>query len=82
MSNPAWAQSQRQALPHLQGPRKGRPSPDSLADMPPGMPPPWPGFLQLGKLAPGTTLKQLRPEAPGWNTGSQGWGDSQGEDLS
>lgn len=50
-SNPAWALSQEP------GEGEGRLSPDSPSDMPPGMPPPQLGFLQLGELAPRITLK-------------------------
>lgn len=49
--NPAWALGQES------GKRDGPPSPDSPSDMPSGMPSPQPGFLQLGELAPGITLK-------------------------
>lgn len=66
-TNPAWAPSQEQ------GEEEGCPSPDSPSDMPPGMPPPQLGFLQLGELAPGITLKLKSGRSQAG--GSRGLGD-------
>lgn len=73
-SNQVWALSQEP------GEGEGRPSPDSPSDLPPGMPPPQLGFLQLGELAFGITLKlSLRKSPTQGPGGGWDWGLSKSE---